>query len=160
MVQLKIFTIPPIGGEAVLEELNLFLRQERIAEVRKEFSPETGWSFCISYTDGKSGRTDSGGSSNAKEKEQARYNALNEEQRELYAKMKMARTAVSNAKGVVPYVVFSNIELMEIVSLPHIDEEAVKGLKTVRAASIKKYTADILTEYRKLLNDENSAPPF
>lgn len=35
-MQFKIFTIPLIGSEEAQEQLNLFLRAHRVAEVRKE----------------------------------------------------------------------------------------------------------------------------
>ena len=46
-MQIKIFTIPIAGDDAILKEMNLFLRAHKIVDVRKEMANVDG---CASWT--------------------------------------------------------------------------------------------------------------
>jgi hypothetical protein len=52
-MQVKIYTIPIIGGESLNEEMNTFLRSKKVLQVveRQIVSEIHGifWSFCIKY---------------------------------------------------------------------------------------------------------------
>ena len=48
IMQVKIFTIPIIGGERVNEEMNTFLRSKKVLQIEKEFlASSAAWSFEI-----------------------------------------------------------------------------------------------------------------
>ena len=50
--------MPLLGGEVMQEELNKFLRSQRVLQVEHRLVQDGGasyWSFCIKYLDGKSG---------------------------------------------------------------------------------------------------------
>jgi hypothetical protein len=58
-MQIKIFSIPLLGGEAVNEEMNVFLRSKKIVQVEEKLvgkGKKALWTFCIKYTDDESGR--------------------------------------------------------------------------------------------------------
>ena len=51
-MQIKIFTIPLGAEESMTEEMNHFLRANKIIDVKRELAVLNGnscWSFCISY---------------------------------------------------------------------------------------------------------------
>lgn len=54
-MQVKIIAVPAMGGEAMNEQLNVFLRSKKILQVeRRLVTPSDGgayWSFCIHYTE-------------------------------------------------------------------------------------------------------------
>jgi hypothetical protein len=56
-MQIKIFTIPIMGGEKLLEEMNAFLRSKKILRVEEHLIHEPGgacWCYSIRYIeDGK-----------------------------------------------------------------------------------------------------------
>lgn len=55
-MQIKIFTIPVMGGERMNEEMNLFLRQKKILQTESklvEAGLESFWCFCIRYLEEK-----------------------------------------------------------------------------------------------------------
>lgn len=52
-MQVKIFSIPILGGEALEEEMNKFLRSHKIVDMESELSSSKRgdfWTFCIRYT--------------------------------------------------------------------------------------------------------------
>lgn len=55
-MQIKIFSVPAVGGEAINEDLNKFLRGHKILQVEQQLINEAGgayWSFCVRYTNAK-----------------------------------------------------------------------------------------------------------
>jgi hypothetical protein len=51
-MQIKIYAIPVMGGEKLMEEMNTFLRTKKILQVEKQFystAQTAAWTFCISY---------------------------------------------------------------------------------------------------------------
>ena len=58
-MQFRIFSVPASGDAAAEEELNHFLRANRVVSVSKELSTVAGsptWFFCVEYlNDGKGG---------------------------------------------------------------------------------------------------------
>lgn len=160
-MQIRIFTIPPVGGEAATEELNTFLRTQRVIEVRKEFAAEVGWCFCVTYADSPDPAAD--GRDRGKRQEQERYATLTDAQRDVYARLKEARKAIYQQEGISAYLVFTNIELMEIAKLPAISIDAVSALDGLRKDHVRKYGARLLDSYAALAHaaaDENVGTPF
>ena len=55
-MQIRIFTIPVMGGEALMEEMNVFLRSKKILHVKERLvggkDPNAAcWCFSIRYVD-------------------------------------------------------------------------------------------------------------
>lgn len=51
-MQIELFTIPVLGGEELLAEMNTFLQAHRVTDVQKAVVESGGvnyWSFCITY---------------------------------------------------------------------------------------------------------------
>ena len=50
-MQLKIFSIPAFGSEALEEEMNKFLRTHRILQIERHFCPDNGgyWAVMVEY---------------------------------------------------------------------------------------------------------------
>lgn len=51
-MQVRIFTIPIIGGEALNEEMNVFLRSKKILQVESQIVQERSgafWCFSVKY---------------------------------------------------------------------------------------------------------------
>jgi len=57
-MQIKVFSVPVVSGEAVNDELNAFLRGNKILQVEQQLvasAEGTYWSFCIRYIGKSSG---------------------------------------------------------------------------------------------------------
>ena len=53
-MQIKIFTIPIVGGEQLNDEMNVFLRSKKIVQVESQIvtlQQSAFWSFCIKYVE-------------------------------------------------------------------------------------------------------------
>ncbi|GEM_PF-4109076 len=51
-MQIKIFTLPVLADIKDMDELNLFLRANKVIDIRKELAMVDGnhcWTFCITY---------------------------------------------------------------------------------------------------------------
>ena len=49
-MQYRIFSVPIFDDGTAEDELNLFLRSHRIAEVNKQYSESaSAWTFCVTY---------------------------------------------------------------------------------------------------------------
>jgi len=54
VMQIKIFTIPILGGEVLNDELNRFLRAKKVLQLESQLISQTKsgfWCFCIKYLD-------------------------------------------------------------------------------------------------------------
>lgn len=160
-MQIKIMTIPPQGGEAVMEELNTFLRSNRVVEIKKEFDPTIGWSFCISYVENTSTPA-SELRDRGKKQENERFASLTDEQRIVYAKLKDARKEIYQKEGISAFLVFTNIELMEMAQLPVLSIETISALDSVKKEHIKKYGSQLMDKYQQLNQtaNEDMGSPF
>ena len=75
-MQIKLFTIPIIGGEKLTEELNAFLRSRKILQTENHIvqnSQGSFWCFCIKYIE------DSKGTKKFTKKEKVDYKAILDE---------------------------------------------------------------------------------
>lgn len=57
-MQIKLFTIPVLGGERLTEEMNVFLRAKKILQVENHIinnGQAVFWCFCIKYLEAYAG---------------------------------------------------------------------------------------------------------
>lgn len=51
MSQITTFFVPLSGGEAMQDEMNVFLRGHRVLQIEKAFAGN-GWAFCVEWLEG------------------------------------------------------------------------------------------------------------
>lgn len=137
-MQIKLFTMPVFGGEAVEEELNKFLRSHRILQLERHFVTEQGgyWAMLVEY---------SGGDPVAEAPPQGRRErkdpseGMTDDEKERYSRMRDIRKEVAARLAVPPYLVFTNEELGILARLPGLTEETVKGVKGIAPQRLKDY---------------------
>ena len=139
-MQIKLFTMPTFGGEAVEEELNKFLRSHRILQLERHFVAEQGgyWAMLVEYADGdpvaeappqgRGQRKDP--TTGMADEVKARFNPYRDVRKELAAQ-----------RGIPPYLVFTNEELASLAQLPVLNEETARGLKGIAPQRMKDYIA-------------------
>lgn len=106
-MQIKIFTIPILGGEQIIDEMNVFLRSKKVLQVREQFSSTEAegsfWCLIVRYVDDVS-TTD-------RERGKVDYQkVLDEEAFKRFLALKMIRRQVAQEDAVPPYAVFSDSE--------------------------------------------------
>lgn len=134
-MQIKIFTIPLIGSGEVQEQLNLFLRTHRVAEVRKELGLQNGnhfWTFCISYLDD---------AKNVKRPtEKIDYkDLLSEEEFERFSQMRTIRKELAQSESIPPFVVFTDAELAEFAKHKSLTLSLMRKVNGVGEKKLEKY---------------------
>lgn len=140
-MQIKIFTIPVIGGDQQNEELNLFLRQNKVADVKKEFFGYDNsyfWSFCISYLPDVKMKQEPTDSNRQKEKTDYK-NILSPECFYRFSEMRKFRRDIAMSEAIPPYAVFTDAELAEIAKLEEPTMSNLGNIFGIGKRKIEKY---------------------
>lgn len=151
-MQIKIFNIPIPGGEALNDEMNVFLRSKRIISVEDRIV-QSGhgayWSFSIKYID------DVVLSDRDKPKVDYRK-VLDEETFQRFSALRVIRKKVAEEDAVPAYIVFSDEELAELAKLHPLTEAGMKSIKGIGEKKVEKYGHFFL---QKQETDEKSRKP-
>ncbi|MDR0305074.1 MAG: HRDC domain-containing protein [Chitinispirillales bacterium] len=147
-MQIKLFTISASDSGTLQEELNHFLSNRRILEVEQKFCENDRggvWSFCVRYL-GENERVKLPAvQQNFVKKEKPDYKEiLNEQQYNSFLQFKAARKEISALDGVLPYNVFTDAELVEIVRLDVKDEKNVSKINGIGEKRAQKYWKKVL----------------
>lgn len=141
-MQIKIFTIPILGGEAFNEELNTFLRSHRIISVEDQFvqSGSGGWwVFKVQYGEGAAPAND-------RERVRVDYKqVLDEATFKRFADLRDIRKKISDAESIPAYVIFTDEELAEMAKLEALTEADMKNIKGIGKKKMEKYGRHFLS---------------
>lgn len=141
-MQIKIFSIPAHGGEALSEEMNGFLRGKKILGVESHFANEPGgsyWSFCIKYVD----------SLLAAERDKPKVDyqkVLDAATFARFSALRAIRKRVAGEENVASFIIFTDEELAELAKMETITEAAMRGVKGIGDKKMEKYARHFLTK--------------
>lgn len=133
-MRVKIFTIPIIGAEPFVAEMNAFLGSRKILELEKQLILEgqhAFWSFCITYLE-------TGVASAPKEKTDYKK-VLDEKSFARFSRMREIRKRLSSEEGVPAYAVFTDEELVAMAKLEDLTLANIKNIKGVGEKKVEKY---------------------
>ena len=146
-MQIKLFTMPVFGGEAVEEELNKFLRSHRVLQLERHYVADNGgyWAMLVEYADGdpiaeappQGRRERKDPTEGMTDEEKMRFNVYRDKRKEL-----------STQRAIAPFLVFTNEELSLMARLPVLNAETAKGLKGIapqRARDYMPFFYDLIT---------------
>jgi superfamily II DNA helicase RecQ len=136
-MQIQLFTIPVLGGEDLLIEMNKFLRGHKILQTEKHLIQDgqnAFWSFCITYIE----------SAKAQDKtavaEPVDYKALLDEASfKRFVKLRDIRKRVAQAEGVPAYAVFTNEELSELAKIETLTLANMRTVNGIGEKKVEKY---------------------
>ena len=132
-MQIKIYTIPMPGGEALTEDMNVFLRSKKVLEVSEHVvSSERGahWCFCIKYLD----------EATANERQKIDYReVLDTATFQRFSRMREIRKMLAQEDVVPPFAIFSDAELAELVKVEPLTLAAMRGIKGIGEKKMEKY---------------------
>ncbi|MCB9035895.1 MAG: HRDC domain-containing protein [Lewinellaceae bacterium] len=149
-MQIKIISVPVVGGEAINEDLNAFLRGRKILEVEQQLVDKPGgacWTFCIRYVEQKAGQQ-----SNTARQRKDYKQILSKEAFDRFSRYRVIRKQVSEKDGVPPFAVFSDKELAGLAELEKLTPASMKTVKGIGDRKVEKY-AD---RFMKAMSDEES----
>lgn len=141
-MQIKIYAIPVIGGEKLMEEMNTFLRTKKILQLEKQFystAQSTAWTFCISYLE------DSNVPNNEKTKTDYRQ-VLDAASFERFSKMREIRKRLATEESLPAYAIFTDEELSNLAKIETLTLTKMKAVKGVGEKKAEKYGHYFLTE--------------
>jgi len=140
-MQIKLFTIP-IGDSGELEEeMNRFLRGNKILEIENRLvNNERGasWCFCVKYV-----KKNQAFSRSKKGKVDYRLE-LDEATFKIFAKLRSIRKQIARDEGLPAYVVFTDEELAGIARLEEITPSKMIKVKGVGEKKVEKYAKKII----------------
>ena len=140
-MQIKLFTIPVGDIGSAVQEMNAFLRGNKILEVEKQLvHNEHGayWCFCVSYIEQSHGKT-----SGQREGVKVDYKkVLDEITFQKFSKLREIRKKVAAEEGVSAFIIFTDEELAELAKMDEITEKSmlsIKGIGEKKVARFAKY---------------------
>jgi len=135
LMQIKLFTIPIMGGETLMEDLNIFLRSKKILQVENrllESAEGNFWCFCIKYLDSspqKMGR-----------KEKVDYKQLLDEASfARFSKLRAIRKKVANEEAIPAFAVFTDKQLAGLAKQEKLSLASMQEVKGVGKQKVEKY---------------------
>lgn len=134
-MQIKIFTIPIMGGERLEVELNQFLRSKKILQTDHQLvngADGASWCFCIKYVD----------DFNASDRDRPRTDyrkLLDESAFERFVALKEIRKGLAQSESVPAYAVFTDEELSMIAKLERVTLDGLKTIKGIGPKKIERY---------------------
>jgi superfamily II DNA helicase RecQ len=138
-MQIKIFTIPIYDNGIALNEMNAFMRANKILEVQNQLvTQENGvyWCFCVKYIESKINITN-------QSKAKIDYkNVLDDETFKKFSKLREIRKKVAADEGLSAFIIFTDEELAQLASLNEITEKnmlSVKGIGEKKVERFAKY---------------------
>jgi superfamily II DNA helicase RecQ len=153
-MQVKIFTIPIIGGETANDELNVFLRTKKVLKTEKQLvvsDNQAFWSFCVSYLDEMI--------ANKNSKAKIDYmKVLDRESFERFSKMREIRKRIANEEAIPAYAVFTDEELSKLAKFSALQLSDITSIKGIGEKKAEKYGKHFILkdEKRQLPDKENS----
>jgi len=114
-MQVRLFTIPILGGELLTAELNVFLRTHKILQVESQLMQEgtsTFWCFCIKYIE------DTRIKERSMVTQKVDYKSvLDEASFARFSKLREVHKKVAQEDAVPAYAVFTDEELAGLAKL-------------------------------------------
>jgi len=138
-MQYKIFTIS-VFDEAKTDEMNRFLRGNKIVNVEKELikiNENAFWTFCIQYigvetADGRDGARPVSTKVDYK-------TVLDEATFEKFSRLRAFRKKIAEEDAVPAYAVFTDAELSEIAKLEELTEKNLLKINGIGEKKVEKY---------------------
>jgi len=143
-MQIKLFTIPVGDSGGALQEMNAFLRGNKILEVEnKLMGNENGayWCFCVRYIE--RAYPEAGGEKETKKVDYKKL--LDEATFEKFSKLREMRKKVAADEGISTFIVFGDEELAELAKLDEITEKAMLGIKGIGEKKVERFAKHFIT---------------
>lgn len=154
-MQIKLITIPITAVADYNEEINAFLRGNKIIDIDKQLiQTSTGvyWCLFISYVE--LSVADKAG------KEKIDYmHVLPPEEFARFSVLRKIRTEMAKKEGISAFVVFTDAELAEMAKMPQLSADKLTTIKGIGKAKADKYGIKLIETYHKQIPNETSGQP-
>ncbi len=137
-MQIKLYTIPIIGGDSLTVEMNVFLCSKKILQVENHLirdGKSAFWCFCIKYIDSTNLRGE------VFTTKKVDYKALLDEKSfTRFSKLREIRKKVAQDDAVPAYAVFTDEELAGLARLEVITLANMKSIQGIGQKKVEKYS--------------------
>ena len=148
-MQVKLFTIPLFDNEAELNEMNGFLRAQKVLTIDKQFvsvGENAYWSFCITYLQLSKQSTMA---QNAQRQNKIDYKeVLDVATFAVFSTLRTIRKQIAENEAIPAYAVFTDSELAEIAKLENIDVAHLQSIQGIGQKKAEKYGQVLCEQYR------------
>lgn len=154
-MQVKIFTIPVLSGEETNEEMNRFLRSNRVVSIDKQLCTQnnmTYWTFCLTCAEG--GKTFANNNGFERKEKTDYKEVLDKDSFAVFEDLRNIRKAVANEEALPAFAIFTDAELSEIAQLKELNEKNISSIKGIGTKRVEKYGSEILRRYNILLENK------
>jgi superfamily II DNA helicase RecQ len=145
-MQIKLFTIPVGDSGGALQEMNAFLRGNKILEVEnKLIGNDNGayWCFCVRYIERVFPDT-------GKEGNKVDYKKLLDEAAfERFSKLREIRKRVAAEEAISAFIIFTDEELAELAKLDEITEKSMLGVKGIGEKKVQRFAKYFITQRKE-----------
>lgn len=158
-MQIKIFTVPIFGGEEATEEMNKFLRGNKVVDITKSLVQQGDvayWSFCVTYLLGVPPKVQQP-QSERKEKIDYRQ-VLDEPVFARFAALRAIRKRLAEADAVPAFAVFTDVELAEIAKLDEITPKRMLSINGLGEKRVEKYGEPMCRLFAEQANTKENKP--
>ncbi len=143
-MQIKLFTIPIFDSGAVLDEMNRFLKTNKILEVQNELvSNDNGanWCFCVRYIE-KSFNQKSDYKSKIDYKQ-----VLDDATFKKFSKLREIRKKVAADQGIPAFAVFTDEELAGLAKLDTITQKGMLSIKGIGDKKVERFAKHFINDF-------------
>lgn len=152
-MQIRFFSIPALGGDGAADDLNRFLGAHRIVAIDRDLvhdGANSFWAVAVTVVQAES-------RPQLTKKTSIDYkDILGEADFALYAKLRSLRKTLADREGVPSYALFTNEQLADMVRGRVTTAGALREIRGVGEARVKKYGDTFLAILRA--EGETSAP--
>jgi len=152
-MQIKLFTIPVGDSGTAQEEMNRFLRGNKILEVHNQLiSNENGayWCFCVRYIEKAFIPAD-------EHKGKVDYKqVLDEATFQKFSKLREIRKKVAADEGLPAFAVFTDEELAGLAKLDSITPKSMLSVKGIGDKKVERFAKHFIPDEKQ---DEKSGTP-
>lgn len=168
-MQMRVFAIPMDGDDEATEELNRFLRGQKVLSVEKVAVVDKGrhyWSVCIEYLPRRGHEAASSAGSAAVHSQKPRIDyreILSKDEFARFAKLRDLRRQLAETDGVPVYTILTNAQIAELArSVPQTKTELGKteGLGTAKLERYGDALLALLLGFGSVAPAPKDEPPF
>lgn len=139
-MQIKIYTIPLFGNDEAVEEMNKFLRGNKVVDITKSLVQQgdvTYWSFCVTYLLGAPPKLQQ---PTTERKEKVDYKqVLGDAEFARFALLRTIRKQLAEADAVPAFAVFTDAELAEMAKMEQITSKSLLTINGIGDKRVEKY---------------------
>lgn len=153
-MQIKIFTVPITDNGCALDELNKFLRSQKVLEcIQQLVSNQNGasWCFCVKYIEGSIANVEL-----TRQKKRDYKNELDEGIFAVFSSLREIRKVIAAEDKIPAYAICTDEELATMAKLPKINKSNLLTVKGFGEKKMEKFGVRIIEQWNEKNKNETS----